>query len=43
MHLEIREQTTEDIDIYLSEGKIVFKIQRFGLGKNTRYHATSVS
>jgi hypothetical protein len=36
--LEVGKRTSEDIDAYLSEGKTLLKIQRFGLGKDTRYH-----
>jgi hypothetical protein len=39
-YLEVGKRTSEDIDIYLSEGKTLLKIQRFGLGKDTRYHVT---
>jgi hypothetical protein len=39
-YLEVGKQTSEDIDAYLSEGKTLLKIQRFGLGKDTRYHVT---
>lgn len=38
--LEVGKRTSEDIDAYLSEGKTLLKIQRFGLGKDTRYHVT---
>jgi hypothetical protein len=37
-YLEVGKRTSEDIDAYLSEGKMLLKIQRFGLGKDTRYH-----
>jgi hypothetical protein len=37
-YLEVEKRTSEDIDAYLSEGKTLLKIQRFGLGKDTRYH-----
>jgi hypothetical protein len=37
-YLEVGKRTSEDIDAYLSEGKTLLKIQRFGLGKDTRYH-----
>lgn len=40
-YLEVGKRTSEDIDVYLSEGKTLLKIQRFGLGKDTRYHVTS--
>jgi hypothetical protein len=39
-YLEVGKRTSEDIDAYLSEGKMLLKIQRFGLGKDTRYHVT---
>jgi hypothetical protein len=39
-YLEVGKRTSEDIDTYLSEGKTLLKIQRFGLGKDTRYHVT---
>jgi len=39
-YLEVGKRTSEDIDAYLSEGKTLLKIQRFGLGKDTRYHIT---
>ena len=31
-------QTSEEIDSHLTEGHTLLKIQRFGLGKDTRYH-----
>src|SRR5919107_5030737 len=37
-YLEVGKRTSEDIDAYLSEGQTLLKIQRFGLGKDTRYH-----
>jgi hypothetical protein len=40
-YLEVGKRTSEDIDTYLSEGKTLLKIQRFGLGKDTRYHVTT--
>jgi hypothetical protein len=40
-YLEVGKRTSEDIDAYLTEGKTLLKIQRFGLGKDTRYHVTS--
>jgi hypothetical protein len=40
-YLEVGKRTSEDIDAYLSEGTTLLKIQRFGLGKDTRYHVTS--
>jgi hypothetical protein len=39
-YLEVGKQTSEDIDSYLREGTLQLKIQRFGLGKDTRYHVT---
>ena len=39
-YLEVGKRTSEDIDAYLSEGKTLLKIQRLGLGKDTRYHVT---
>jgi hypothetical protein len=39
-YLEVGKRVSEDIDAYLSEGKTVIKIQRFGLGMDTRYHVT---
>lgn len=39
-YLEVGKRTSEDIDAYLSEGETLLKIQRFGLGKDTRYHVT---
>ncbi|MGB6591745.1 MAG: hypothetical protein WBE68_09595 [Candidatus Nitrosopolaris sp.] len=38
--LEVGKRTSEDIDGYLREGHTLLKIQRFGLGKDTRYHVT---
>jgi hypothetical protein len=37
-YLEVGKQTSEEIDSHLSEGHMLLKIQRFGLGKDTRYH-----
>jgi hypothetical protein len=37
-YLEVGKRTSEDIDA--GEGKTLLKIQRFGLGKDTRYHVT---
>jgi hypothetical protein len=37
-YLEVGKRTSEDIDSNLSEGHTLLKIQRFGLGKDTRYH-----
>jgi hypothetical protein len=39
-YLTVGKRTSEEIDTYLSEGNNVLKIQRFGLGKDTRYHVT---
>jgi hypothetical protein len=39
-YLTVGKRTSEEIDSYLSEGHIAPKIQRFGLGKDTRYHVT---
>jgi hypothetical protein len=39
-YLEVGKRTSEDIDGYLREGHTLLKIQRFGLGKDTRYHVT---
>src|SRR4029078_10607593 len=39
-YLDTSKQTSEVIDTYLREGHNVLKIQRFGLGKDTRYHVT---
>jgi hypothetical protein len=39
-YLEVGKQTSEDIDSNLREGTLQLKIQRFGLGKDTRYHVT---
>ena len=36
--LEVGKRTSEDIDSHLSEGHTLLKIQRFGLGTDTRYH-----
>jgi hypothetical protein len=38
--LPVGKQTSESIDSYLVEGHSLLKIQRFGLGKDTRYHVT---
>jgi hypothetical protein len=38
--LEVGKRTSEDIDGYLREGQTLMRIQRFGLGKDTRYHVT---
>ncbi len=37
---EVGKRTSEDIDLFLNEGKTLLKIQRFGLGQDTRYHVT---
>ena len=37
-YLEVGKQTSEEIDSHLSEGHMELKLQRFGLGKDTRYH-----
>src|SRR5438874_12032902 len=34
----VSKRTSEQIDAFLSEGHDLLKIQRFGLGKDTRYH-----
>ena len=34
----VSKRTSEQIDAFLSEGHNLLKIQRFGLGKDTRYH-----
>jgi hypothetical protein len=39
-YLEVGKRTSEDIDQYLIEGQTLLKIQRLGLGKDTRYHVT---
>ena len=39
-YLEVGKRTSEDIDQYLIEGQTSLKIQRLGLGKDTRYHVT---
>lgn len=39
-YLEVGKRASEDIDGYLREGHTLLKIQRFGLGKDTRYHVT---
>jgi hypothetical protein len=41
--LEVGKRTSEDIDGYLIEGHTLLKIQRFGSGKDTRYHVTPAS
>ena len=42
-YLEVGKQTSEEIDSHLSEGHMQLKLQRFGLGKDTRYHVIPVS
>jgi hypothetical protein len=42
-YLEVGKQTSEDIDSNLREGTLQLKIQRFGLGKDTRYHVIPAS
>ena len=42
-YLEVGKQTSEEIDSHLGEGHMQLKIQRFGLGKDTRYHVIPVS
>ena len=37
-YLTVGKRTSEDIHSHLSEGHTLLKIQRFGLGKDTRYH-----
>jgi hypothetical protein len=37
-YVEAGKRTSEDIDPHLSEGHTPLKIQRFGLGIDTRYH-----
>ena len=39
-YLTVGKRTSKEIDSYLSEGHILLKIQRFGLGKDTCYHVT---
>jgi hypothetical protein len=34
----VSKRTSEQIDAFLSEGHFLLKIQRVGLGKDTRYH-----
>jgi hypothetical protein len=38
--LEVGKRVSEEIDEYLSEGNTSLKIQRSGLGKDTRYRVT---
>jgi hypothetical protein len=42
-YLTVGKRTSEEIDSHLSEGHTLLKIQRFGLGKDTRYHITPAS
>jgi hypothetical protein len=42
-YLTVGKQTSEEIDSHLSEGHTLLKIQRFGLGKDTRYHVIPTS
>ena len=37
-YLDASKQTSEEIGAYLMEGHNSFRIQRFGLGMDTRYH-----
>ena len=39
--LSVGKRTSEEIDAFLSEGQVLLKIQRFGLGKDTRYHVSA--
>jgi hypothetical protein len=39
-YLIVGKRTSEEIDSYLGEGHNTLKLQRFGLGKDTRYHVT---
>jgi hypothetical protein len=39
-YLTVGKRTSEEIDTYLTERHNILKIQRFGLGKDTRYHVT---
>ncbi|MGC2570592.1 MAG: hypothetical protein WA364_03700 [Candidatus Nitrosopolaris sp.] len=41
-YLDVGKRTSEDIDGHLVEGHTLLKIQRFGLGQDTRYHVTLV-
>ena len=36
--LEVDKRTSQEIDSYLSEGRALLIVQRFGLGLDTRYH-----
>ena len=42
-YLTVGKRTSEEIDSNLSEGHTLLKIQRFGLGKDTRYHVIPAS
>jgi hypothetical protein len=37
-YLTVGKRTSEEIDSYLLDGHNLLKIQRFGLGKDARYH-----
>jgi hypothetical protein len=41
-YFSVGKRTSEEIDALLLEGHVLLKIQRFGLGKDTRYHISSV-
>jgi hypothetical protein len=40
-YLTVGKRTSEEIDAFLLEGQTLLKIQRFGLGKDTRYHVSA--
>ena len=40
-YLTVGKRTSEEIDTFLLEGQTLLKIQRFGLGKDTRYHVSA--
>jgi hypothetical protein len=42
-YLTVGKRTSEEVDSYLMEGHNLLKIQRFGLGKDTRYHVIPAS
>lgn len=42
-YLTVGKRTSEDIDAFLLEGQTKLKIQRLGLGKDTRYHISSIN
>ena len=42
-YLTVGKRTSEDIDSFLLEGQTKLKIQRLGLGKDTRYHISSIN